>query len=820
MNRKFVSRVILPILIVVEISFLFLTWMSYSNKNINEIKEVSKIDKKMFAMYIQKDDGNYEEYKDGEKFTIAGYKLNISKSNCVDNKGNAVPDIITNSNNKVTVSSNKTVFCYLYFDKDKSVYAKVVSDYQNNNGAALLSGTESDAYPVHYYTGSVTNNILYGGFCWKMVLTTETGGVKLIYNGSPKVAVETEPIEENQYVVSTNTPEDKPFTFDSSTKEWVSGIAGVNSTTNTIEFTVTESGDYILNYTVDSEKSYDKGSFYLNGTSLKSNISGTGQSGTIDLSGLTTSDVIKVTYVKDSSSAKGSDTVKFSIGKQIGEKTLSCDNTGINSQIGTSKFNSNDNSPAYVGYMYNKVYEQGNKNIAVVKSVLIQKYVGYYDTYYYGNQAIWNEETNQYDLSNSDGSEVSTYGWSSNSSNLIGYYTCMSKTEKSCEKVYYVAAGESSYMYYYEMTNGNSYDSYKIKLATNITDNGDGTYTLNNPIEVAKKDWYTNYSTYKKYYYCGDLTSTTCSDMHYSTTTLKHQIIGSNMENDYVYGNSITYSNGTYKLVNTINFWDWSLSSTLKNYHYTCFNTSGECSDVYYVHYYKTSSAFNYFDEYLYYITLDDGKTIEEALNEMLYAEDVNTKDSTIKEYIDTWYESNLLEKNDINGTLYSKYLENTIFCANREITSLGSLNPNGGSLNSSMYFKFSGLECANKTDQFTLKVEKGGIEGYGNNALDYPIGLLNAQETVFLTGSHFLDDGLVSYSDTGEIYRLISPARFGARMGGFTPTGHTSLADNPTSSEVSTSYGVRPALSLSNQVEITGGDGSVANPYQVRLPN
>ena len=54
------------------------------------------------------------------------------------------------------------------------------------NGIFVLAGTESNANPIYYYRGVVTNNNLkFAGFCWKIVRTTDTGGVKIIYNGRP-----------------------------------------------------------------------------------------------------------------------------------------------------------------------------------------------------------------------------------------------------------------------------------------------------------------------------------------------------------------------------------------------------------------------------------------------------------------------------------------------------------------------------------------------------------------------------------------------------------------------------------------------------------
>ena len=53
------------------------------------------------------------------------------------------------------------------------------------NGLYLLESTANDTHPVYYYRGDVTNNnVLFAGFCWKIVRTTSTGGTKLIYNGT------------------------------------------------------------------------------------------------------------------------------------------------------------------------------------------------------------------------------------------------------------------------------------------------------------------------------------------------------------------------------------------------------------------------------------------------------------------------------------------------------------------------------------------------------------------------------------------------------------------------------------------------------------
>ena len=55
----------------------------------------------------------------------------------------------------------------------------------NGQGVYTRVGTENDKYPIYYYRGdlSLSNNLVFGGFCWKIVRTTATGGVRMIYNG-------------------------------------------------------------------------------------------------------------------------------------------------------------------------------------------------------------------------------------------------------------------------------------------------------------------------------------------------------------------------------------------------------------------------------------------------------------------------------------------------------------------------------------------------------------------------------------------------------------------------------------------------------------
>ena len=58
------------------------------------------------------------------------------------------------------------------------------SSSTNGQGLYQLNEASGNNYPIYYYRGAVTdNNVIFGGYCWQIVRTTETGGIKMVYNG-------------------------------------------------------------------------------------------------------------------------------------------------------------------------------------------------------------------------------------------------------------------------------------------------------------------------------------------------------------------------------------------------------------------------------------------------------------------------------------------------------------------------------------------------------------------------------------------------------------------------------------------------------------
>ena len=650
----------------------------------------------------------------------------------------------------VNANTTKTFNLYLWIDKDEgglgngSTMDKILNAYltlgsgstigdlkldlyhtienrynQDKTYLGLYTGDGADTYvnPVYYYKSNVqNNNVLFGGFCWKIVRTTETGGVKLVYNGVQKDVYESyEKFNSNEYTIVSNDAT-YPYTFDSTNKVWKSNILddSGNGTYYTIEFSPTQDGSYLFNINMHNDSEADSVVLYLNDTRIGiGNNCGDGcftvnDTDSINLS-LSTSDVIKIIYYKYSTTTDNSDYVDFSLQKGIGNPVKSCNNTGTDSQIGTSKFNSSNNSPAYVGYMYNTVYPYSSK--VIINST------SFSGTKAYGDGATY--ASNKYTLTNATTLDVS----SSNISTLVGKYTCNSWT---CSSLWYIVGYSGTTIYYYSLSGGTT----------------DGTTLANK---------------------------------------------------NYVFSSSFTYVNGSYTLSDTVTLNSDTFLTNKDNvntHHYTCLSSGTKCSSIYYVYYISNGTP--------YYITLTGGKSVNDALNEMLYADDVNKYDSTIKNYIDKWYIDNL--------KTYEKNLEDTVFCNDRSMDNESSngWNPNGGDTTQDLFFKNSrsgnrSLVCANETDRFSMSNSKAKLK--------HPIGLLSVPE-LSLAGY-----GSSHYFNSGQDVWLASPGQFGDKYAYARGVNDFSFGY---SYVVDSSWGVRPSVSLKQGIDFTSGDGSYTSPFVI----
>ena len=184
-----------------------------------------------------------------------------------------------------------------------------------------------------------------------------------------------------------------------------------------------------------------------------------------------------------------------------------------------------------------------------------------------------------------------------------------------------------------------------------------------------------------------------------------------------------------------------------------------------------------------------------------------NTTDSTIKTIIDNWYKDNL-------NTNYGKYLSTTaVYCNDRSTSD----NTNFGAYTRLYTNKTPSYDCATTEDKFTVDTSTG------NGKLTYPIALMTADEVSF-AGGLWNENAPTWYyynsangSSTGtNWWWLLSPATGNGSYAYVFFVVGSSYPGFLSSTYVSHTYGVRPAVSLKSCVKTSGGDGSASAPYTI----
>ena len=188
-----------------------------------------------------------------------------------------------------------------------------------------------------------------------------------------------------------------------------------------------------------------------------------------------------------------------------------------------------------------------------------------------------------------------------------------------------------------------------------------------------------------------------------------------------------------------------------------------------------------------------------------------NINDSTIKKYIDTWYENN------IKGNVYETYLADNLFCNDR---SLAENNTGNGYKDSFTYYRWDNgpweadygvynnkmsLLCSNENDILIVK-----NTSKNNSSLKYPISLINYDEVV-LAGDY--GGNAIFYLNSGYDYWSISPVAYN----GTNAREHIVFKERwfQNVDNVSQQRGVKPVINLkANSLKL--GDGTMDNPYTV----
>lgn len=720
------------------------------------------------ASTLDIDKPTFTEKANGKKSTVV-----IDFGDCKEYKCSYIKD----NNEEVIVDSKETT---VLFESDGIIRAKksdekstVSSAYTVNIARTLYDIIKRDATidyiasiysengltddnKIYYYNSmsdASKSNVLFNGICWQMVRTTATGGVKLLYNGE---------VDENNECGKN--------------RQAHQGYGSKSSST------LATSYKYASSYTLSN------GAFILEDLYTYDENKPSELIGKYTCRNKTTS--CKTLYYIESHNS-GNNFTQISLNSEVPYASA-----------GSTTYNTSNSSPAYAGFMYNRIYTYNGKG-TITYNMSTQN-VTLNTTRYYANSVDWNTpNTKTYNLN--DAFKISS---PDNYTSLVGKYLVSNSSNGSSidatygKYAFYIVAVDGSTAYTIRIANGeelSKFESY-YTFGEKFVDNGNGTYTVSNessPATTIKRtEWDKNRSkmAFSNYLCLGS--DNTCSNLY--------QIVGVNNNNlkyvevGFVYGNDVEYHPNNpdgekYVLTNkSAPIYDWVHSYNTINSnktHYTCFNKSGKCDQVYYINYLNNSNSMYQAN----YISLNNGEKVEDALKNMFSAEDVNKESSSIKSAMDLWYKEKMFSK--------TAYLEDTEYCNNRSIRSLGGWNKES-SLFYPAYFNIAGLSCENVADRFTVSPDNG------NGKLTYPVGLLSYQEA-YLLGLNARKSGF-DYWTMSPYYLTVS----GSYGKGTVQVAFILANGNISMYHTNYEKGLRPVVSMKPNTYYKDGNGSYETPY------
>ena len=270
--------------------------------------------------------------------------------------------------------------------------------------------------------------------------------------------------------------------------------------------------------------------------------------------------------------------------------------------------------------------------------------------------------------------------------------------------------------------------------------------------------------------------------------------------NTYYFADSYNYNDtiDRFSLVNPVGILGSNITASNVVGKYTCRSTtsSGQCQILNHI----TNVEINTNEVVIYYKVVSYGTTSKEKAQ-------TNTNDSTVKEYLDSWYKTNILDKG------YDSYINDTLFCNDR---SLSVSKPNGYTqlgygVEKTTYRAYSSsritLDCAQQNDRFTVDDET-----IGNGNLIYPIGLVTSDE-INLAGAYSRTNNTNYYLYSGTTYWTMTPVFFYD----YVADNYVSFSDGYLASGAGViyEYGIRPVINLKPN-SLKSGDGTASNPYKV----
>lgn len=116
------------------------------------------------------------------KFLDKGIDQTYNMNKTFSTNINIVPS--EKSSTLMTLKNNSLT--YKIMNSNSKLYKVTdTSDSTSNDVSLYYTNNSTNGTSIYFYKddNTVNNNVLFGGYCWKVIRTTENAGVKMIYNG-------------------------------------------------------------------------------------------------------------------------------------------------------------------------------------------------------------------------------------------------------------------------------------------------------------------------------------------------------------------------------------------------------------------------------------------------------------------------------------------------------------------------------------------------------------------------------------------------------------------------------------------------------------
>lgn len=121
---------------------------------------------------------------------------------------NSVQDTVTAKTEKPTKIKLYDTIVSQSKGSDSTINYGAISSASNGEGVYTTTNTDSGS-AVYFYRGNITNNnVIFADHCWQIIRTTETNGVKLLYNGKPNGGQCAKPSDNGIATINYNSKSD------------------------------------------------------------------------------------------------------------------------------------------------------------------------------------------------------------------------------------------------------------------------------------------------------------------------------------------------------------------------------------------------------------------------------------------------------------------------------------------------------------------------------------------------------------------------------------------------------------------------------------